>query len=451
MCIPPTSVKAAQAKAFAASGLVKDARLDLVQMPGTSFNPIGFLELPIFLALAWVYRAQFETKMLGPMFLIYVWKECIPMSVCLHRYFSHKGFKCGRVTQFALYIGGCLASQVRKKRPTSPVFYVREPRVFHARRATRRRGIETRRGERGGGLALHVRAGRPNRTRDARDPPPRAHRVRLGFGRTDRLCSGLLRTILYARGGATNKRDVKNAYVSRLTFCRGARARSGWCLTVLPPFPSLCLLSDRLFVSSQGAPLWWASKHRRHHAHCDTKADPHSPVAFSKLYAWMGWCYSPKGEGPFGSGHDQEYMQDHLAFPELTYMENFYWVPVFAVHAGFYASLGPAWAVYCSMMSGCLCQCLTLYFNVMFHSHPEPTTEAEGAKFANAKGTCRAVDLPFDPLANTFGEAYHGWHHKHPLAYKRPGLDLPYWTLIKPALALGIFWGPNKMHAVKVA
>jgi hypothetical protein len=225
MCIPPTSVKAAQAKAFAASGLVKDARLDLVQMPGTSFNPIGFLELPIFLALAWVYRAQFETKMLGPMFLIYVWKECIPMSVCLHRYFSHKGFKCGRVTQFALYIGGCLASQVRKKRPTSPVFYVREPRVFHARRATRRRGIETRRGERGGGLALHVRAGRPNRTRDARDPPPRAHRVRLGFGRTDRLCSGLLRTNLYARGGATNERDVKNAYVSRLTFCRGARAR----------------------------------------------------------------------------------------------------------------------------------------------------------------------------------------------------------------------------------
>ena len=186
-------------------------------------------ELPMFLALAWVYRAQFETKMLGPMFLIYVWKECVPMSVCLHRYFSHKGFKCGRVTQFALYIGGCLASQVRKKRPTSPVFYVREPRVFHARRATRRRGIETRRGERGGGLALHVRAGRPNRTRDARDPPPRAHRVRLGFGRTDRLCSGLLRTNLYARGGATNERDVKNAYVSRLTFSEkslvAARAR----------------------------------------------------------------------------------------------------------------------------------------------------------------------------------------------------------------------------------
>jgi hypothetical protein len=112
MCVPPTTVKAAQAKAFAESGFTKDARLNLVKVPGLSFNPIGFLELPLFLVLAVVYRERFETRMLGPMFLIYLWKECVPMSVCLHRYFSHKGFKVGRVTQFVLYLGGCLASQV---------------------------------------------------------------------------------------------------------------------------------------------------------------------------------------------------------------------------------------------------------------------------------------------------------------------------------------------------
>ena len=257
---------------------------------------------------------------------------------------------------------------------------------------------------------------------------------------SDRLCAPEKNRNL--RTWRRHERDVKNAFVRQTAD--GEKVMSDDSSPVPSPLPPLG-------PSSQGAPLWWASKHRRHHAHCDTKADPHSPVAFSKLYAWMGWVYSSAGEGPFGSGHDQEYMQDHLAFPELAFMENFYWVPVFAVHAGFYAALGPAWAVYCSMMSGILCQCLTLYFNVMFHSHPEPTTEAERTKFANANGTCRAVDLPLDPLANTFGEAYHGWHHKHPLAYKRPGLDLPYWTLIKPALALGIFWGPNKMHAVKVA
>lgn len=112
MCVPPTTVKAAQAKAFAESGFTKDARLNLVKVPGLSFNPIGFLELPLFLVLAVVYRERFETRMLGPMFLFYLWKECVPMSVCLHRYFSHKGFKVGRVTQFVLYLGGCLASQV---------------------------------------------------------------------------------------------------------------------------------------------------------------------------------------------------------------------------------------------------------------------------------------------------------------------------------------------------
>ena len=191
MCIPPTSVKAAQAKAFAASGLVKDARLDLVQMPGTSFNPIGFLELPIFLALAWVYRAQFETKMLGPMFLIYVWKECIPMSVCLHRYFSHKGFKCGRVTQFALYIGGCLASQVRKKRPYRRD--LRQPRVFHARRPTQGVAEASRRaGENAAGVSHSTSArGRPNRPRDARYPRLERvfPRVRHGFVQRQAVCS----------------------------------------------------------------------------------------------------------------------------------------------------------------------------------------------------------------------------------------------------------------------
>lgn len=296
--MPSPTVKAAQAEAFAASGLQKDTRLNLANLPGTSFNPIGFLEVPAFLVLAFALRADFERRMIGYMFVLYLWKECVPMSVCLHRYFSHKGFECGRGMQFLLYLGGCLASQ--------------------------------------------------------------------------------------------------------------------------------------------GPPLWWASKHRRHHAHCDTPQDPHTPVCFSKWYAWVGWCYLASGEGPIGSGHDQEYVQGHLRFPELAFMENFYFVPIVAVHLGFYAALGPAWAVYVSVMSGCFCQLLTLYFNVLFHSHPDQAHLPPGA--------CRAADIPTDPLSNLFGEAYHAWHHDHPLAYKRPGVDLPYWACLKPLLACGLIWGPNKLH-----
>ena len=34
----------------------------------------------------------------------------------------------------------------------------------------------------------------------------------------------------------------------------------------------------------QGNPLWWASKHRRHHKHCDGPEDPHSWKQTSYLY-----------------------------------------------------------------------------------------------------------------------------------------------------------------------
>ena len=97
------------------NGFKKDGRLNLVAIPGTSFNPIGFTELPLLLVLGYLYRSEFRWGLLGPMFVLYLWKECVPMSTCLHRYFSHKGFKCGRGTQFGLYILGCLASQVSRE------------------------------------------------------------------------------------------------------------------------------------------------------------------------------------------------------------------------------------------------------------------------------------------------------------------------------------------------
>lgn len=231
MCVPPTPVKVAQAKAFAASGLMKDDRLNVMRIPGTSMNPIGFAEGPIFLVLAWIYRAQFETKMLGPMFLIYLWKECIPMSVCLHRYFSHKGFKCGRVTQFALYIGGCLASQVSKKRPQLP------PRVKTAADDSSRATTDARRAEgstraernAAGVLARHARAaGFPeSHSRRGRDPPPRAAAVPTCstddtatasdtfFPETPLTDCLIIRTNLYARGWGGPNLDFKNASFPR--------------------------------------------------------------------------------------------------------------------------------------------------------------------------------------------------------------------------------------------
>lgn len=221
--------------------------------------------------------------MLFPCTVVYMFKECYSMSVCLHRYFSHRAFKCNRFTQFCLSLLGCLASQ--------------------------------------------------------------------------------------------------------------------------------------------GSPLWWASKHRRHHQHCDTSKDPHSPHIHSKTYAWIGWIYT---EGPLGSGTDFKYITDFDNFPELYGLEIIPWAPVCAMHYLFYKYTGFPGMIFISMWSSVLCQLLTLYFNVVSHG-------------AVNNEKCKASDNPCDVLSNVFGEAYHKHHHQHPKLAKRPGIDIPYWTFILPMFYLNIF------------
>ena len=192
------------------SHLPKDKRLNAVfdAVPGVSCCPFQIFEAPIGIALVIYFWSSMTWALFGYMFLLFCWKECVPMSGCLHRYWSHKSFKCGRATQFVLYLLACLASQA--------------------------------------------------------------------------------------------------------------------------------------------GPLWWASKHRRHHTHCDTENDPHSPVQQSKLYAWIGWVYLFEAEGAFGSGVDEDYIVDHMRYPELAFMENFFYVPILLLHYAFYCYGGIPWLVHVS-------------------------------------------------------------------------------------------------------
>jgi stearoyl-CoA desaturase (delta-9 desaturase) len=174
-------------------------------------------------------------------------------------------------------------------------------------------------------------------------------------------------------------------------------------------------------LASQKGPLWWASKHRKHHKYCDTLQDPHSPIVHSKLYAWIGWVYLP---GP-DQKIDREYIKDLIIFPELVIMENFYWVPIVSLHFMFLRLLGIGEMIFISMWSSILCQLLTLYFNVLFHSNKQ-----------HHHG-CNASNIPLDVLSNLFGEAYHEIHHRYPVQFKRKGMDLPYHLFLKPLILLG--------------
>tara|TARA_B110000008_G_C16965900_1_gene561987 strand:+ start:2755 stop:3222 length:468 start_codon:yes stop_codon:yes gene_type:complete len=153
--------------------------------------------------------------------------------------------------------------------------------------------------------------------------------------------------------------------------------------------------------------------------------DPHSPQVFCNIYAWIGWIYV---EGPMGKGIEYEYISD-LCQPEMYILEIVPWFPVYLVHFLWYYNYGIATMVFVSMWSSILCQLLTLYFNVAFHKHETDHTQ-----------NCQASDIPYDILSNIFGEAYHKHHHKYPGLKKRPGLDIPYWTFIKPMTVCGFFY-----------
>lgn len=260
-------------------------------------NPLFLLELPGVILLSIYYRQHFSWSVMPHMFGVYMLKEIVGMSACLHRYFAHRGFTCSRFVQFLLYLGGSLASQ--------------------------------------------------------------------------------------------------------------------------------------------GSPIWWASMHRRHHAACDTADDPHSPVVKGFFMAWIGWVYVPGNEGALGAGTDRRLVRDLLAFPELAIMENLHFGVVLAAHYAFYRYGGIQWALFVSAWSSIICQLATLYFNAAFH-----TPDHEEDKFP---GACQARDIPLDPLSNLMGEAYHRWHHQHPKAFQRPGLDLPYYLFILPLLKLGVFHGKNRL------
>ncbi len=73
--------------------------------------------------------------------------------------------------------------------------------------------------------------------------------------------------------------------------------------------------------SSQRGVLWWAAHHRDHHKYSDTPRDPHSPIQFGFWHAHVGWIYDHNSETK------TERVRDLAKFPELRFLDRFWWLP----------------------------------------------------------------------------------------------------------------------------
>lgn len=178
----------------------------------------------------------------------------------------------------------------------------------------------------------------------------------------------------------------------------------------------------------QGDPIWWASKHRRHHKHCDEPEDPHSWQQTSHWYAWWGWTLSPSEQHT-----DAEYVSALLAQPELVLFCRFWWVwPVF-VNALMYKAFGFYTMVLYTTAPMLMSRFVTLLFNVEYH----PVRE-------DCETACGSINLA-SFFADLVGESCHDDHHAYPRRACRPSagcpwIDVPYYTLIWPWMKLGLVW-----------
>jgi len=176
-------------------------------------------------------------------------------------------------------------------------------------------------------------------------------------------------------------------------------------------------------LAYQMGPLWWVTKHRRHHKHCDTPEDPHSWVQMGWLRAWVGWTLDPKEQGL-----DREFLGSLANSPELMTVERLWFLPPAALVGGLHMGLGvhPTYPLFAML----LCRLITLMFNCEYHP---PSQE----------GKCKSVNV-VRFLSEIVGESHHDDHHVFPNRAKRPGIDLAFHMFISPLILTGLAWMPPK-------
>lgn len=116
--------------------------------------------------------------------------------------------------------------------------------------------------------------------------------------------------------------------------------------------------------SAQRGVLWWAFKHRHHHAHSDTAEDVHSPKQRGFFYSHVGWIFtSHSGE------IDYDQIPDLAKYPELVWLDRWRYVPAIALGVGCFLFGGWPMLVVGFFWSTVVLYHCTFFINSLAHVH----------------------------------------------------------------------------------
>lgn len=183
--------------------------------------------------------------------------------------------------------------------------------------------------------------------------------------------------------------------------------------------------------AGQRGSLWWASTHRDHHKYAETPLDPHSPVSHSFFESYVAWFRRPRH-----AACNLDAIADFARFPELRWLDRYYWVPFYAgaallFFAAHYGLLGRGidgasallWGFY---VPCCVVLHATSMINTLAHMPSLP------GGYRRYEVADRSVNRPALALL-TLGAGYHNNHHRFAAA-ARAGfawyeIDVAYWIL----------------------
>jgi stearoyl-CoA desaturase (Delta-9 desaturase) len=159
--------------------------------------------------------------------------------------------------------------------------------------------------------------------------------------------------------------------------------------------PMQLLFALGAMSSSQKGVLWWAGHHRTHHKLSDQPGDVHSVLRDGFLWSHVGWILSRKH-----APTDEARVRDLAKFPELVWLDRWWWIPPTALAVVLFLVGGPFALVWGFFVSTTLLWHGTFTINSlthMFGSRRYPTTD-------NSRNSPVLA-------AVTLGEGWHNNHH----------------------------------------
>jgi len=129
-------------------------------------------------------------------------------------------------------------------------------------------------------------------------------------------------------------------YAVRMFGVTGAYHRYFSHRTYKTSRPFQLVLALLAMTSVQKGVLWWAAHHRHHHRMSDQPGDTHSVLQDGFWWSHVGWILAPQNHAT-----DYAKVKDLARFPELRFLDRFYYLPAIAMAVGLYFA-GGMWALY---------------------------------------------------------------------------------------------------------